>query len=75
MQAQAGDFMRALFELGWFDDVDRAVEASGNELAQLLWLRASVFERHHPMVSMIAAMIQKSEADLDALFEKTREYQ
>jgi hypothetical protein len=71
--ASAGDFMRALYELGWYDDVVAAVEAGG-ELGKILWARASLFERNHPLVTQIATAINKTADDLDALFRKAASY-
>lgn len=69
----AGDFMRALYELGWYNDVHTAAEATGG-LARLLWRRANKFERHHPLVTQIATVVGKTQADLDTLFLKTLQY-
>jgi hypothetical protein len=71
--ASAGDFMRALYELGWYDDVSAAVTAAGG-LPKILWNRASVFERNHPMVIAIATAIGKTSDDLDELFRKATTY-
>jgi hypothetical protein len=71
--ASAGDFMRALYELGWYDDAKAAVEAAGG-LAQILWDRAATFERGHALVAQIATAINKTSDDLDALFRKAASY-
>jgi hypothetical protein len=71
--ASAGDFMRALYELGWYDDVVAAVEADG-EIGKILWARASLFERNHALVAQIATAINKTPDDLDALFRKAASY-
>lgn len=75
--ASAGDFMRALIELGWFDAVEAAIAAvPGDEgkLLRALWTRAAVFERHNPRVLQIAAAIGKTSADLDDLFLLANSY-
>jgi hypothetical protein len=71
--AAAGDFMRALYELGWYDDAKAAVEAAGG-LAQILWDRAATFERNHPLVAQTATAIGKTPDDLDDLFRKAASY-
>jgi hypothetical protein len=63
----AGDFVAALYQLGWLEDVKAAVAAAGG-LAAELWAHASSFERNHPLVAQIATAIGKSQADLDSLF-------
>ena len=72
-QASSGDFVHALHDLGWLPAVEAAVAGAG-PLAQALWRHASTFERHHPLVLEIAEAIGKTDADLDTLFRKTREY-
>lgn len=72
-EALSGDFKRALYELGWYDDVVSAVTTAGG-LAKVLWDGASKFERHHPLVTQIATAIGKTSADLDDLFLKTMTY-
>ena len=64
---RAGDFVTALYQLGWIADVKAAVAAAGG-LAEDLWLHAASFERDHPMVAQIGAAIGKTSADLDELF-------
>lgn len=71
--AQAGDFMRALFDLGWYDAVNAAVTQAGG-LAKILWDRASIFERNHPLVIQIGTAIGKTSDDLDNLFRKSATY-
>jgi hypothetical protein len=71
--SSAGDFMRALYELGWYDDVSAAVQGAGS-LAKILWERAASFERRHPLVGQIAQAIGKTDADLDDLFRKAASY-
>lgn len=63
----AGDFVTALYQLGWLGDVKAAIAAAGG-LAEELWLHASTFERGHPLVAQIGAAIGKTSADLDELF-------
>ena len=65
----SGDFKRALYELGWYDDVDAACAAAGG-LAEILWKGASRYERDHPLVTQIAASISKTNADIDDLFRR-----
>jgi len=78
--ATSGNFMRALLELGWYDDIEAAVDLLVSahpvqgKLAKILWTRASVFERYHPMVIQIASMIDKTSEDLDALFRLAGTY-
>ena len=63
----AGDFVTALYQLGWLEDVKTAVTAAGG-LALELWNHAATFERDHPLVAQIATAIDKTETDLDDLF-------
>lgn len=76
----AGDFMRAMLELGWYDAADAAITAleaavpAQGKLARVLWSRASKFERNHPMVIQIATAIGKNSADLDDLFNLAATY-
>ena len=71
--ASAGDFMRALYELGWYANVVTAVTTAGG-LSKILFDRAAIFERHHPMVDSIAQAIGKTQDDLDDLFYKAATY-
>lgn len=71
--AMSGDFKHALFDLGWYDAVNAAATSSGG-LALILWTGASQFERAHPLVLQIAAVIGKTSDDLDELFRKTQTY-
>lgn len=71
--ASAGDFIRALYEFGWLEDVKKAV-AAADGLAAELWARSATFERGHALVLQIARAIGKTEADLDALFRKAGTY-
>lgn len=70
---KSGNFKRALWELGWYADVEVAARAA-NGLAQVLWLGASEFERDHPLVASIARAIGKDDADLDRLFRLAATY-
>lgn len=72
--AAAGDFMRALLEMGVYAVVDAAVNAmEGDEgvLARVLWARASTFERQHPLVIQIATALG---INLDELFILANSY-
>jgi len=71
--ASAGDFMRALYDLGWYDDAKAAVAAAGG-LAEILWDRAAKFERDDPLLAQVATAISKTSTDLDALFTKAASY-
>jgi hypothetical protein len=71
--ATAGNFIKALAELGWLDAVDQAV-AQADALSQRLWARASSFDRHDPMLIAVATAIGKTSDDLDALFRKANSY-
>lgn len=72
--ASSGDLVSALIDLGWYDAVDAAATAAGGR-ALALWRHASVFERYNPILIGIGRAIGKTDADLDALFIKTRDYQ
>lgn len=75
--ASSGDFMRALFELGWKAQVEGAVaalEGEQGELARTLWTRAAIFERNNALVVLIATMIGKTSEDLDDLFILANSY-
>jgi hypothetical protein len=72
--AQSGDFVAALCDLGWYDQVEAAASAAGGK-ALALWRHASTFERYNPILIALGRAIGKTDADLDALFRKTREYQ
>jgi hypothetical protein len=71
--ANSGDFIRALDELGWLNEVDQAV-AQADVLTQRLWARSSVFNRQSPFISTIAAAMNKSDEDMDNLFIKANSY-
>ena len=70
----SGDFVAALCDLGWYAQVEAAAVAAGGK-ALALWRHAATFERHNPILIAMAQAIGKTDADLDALFRKTREYQ
>jgi len=72
--ATSGDFVAALCDLGWYAQVEAAAVAAGGK-ALALWRHAATFERHNPILIAMAQAIGKTDADLDALFRKTREYQ
>jgi len=78
--ARSGDFFHALIDLGWYDQIDAAINSmvAANhpdaKLAKVLWDKASRFERSHPLLIQIATAIGKTSDDLDALFRKTLEY-
>lgn len=72
--AQSGDFVAALCDLGWYAQVEAAAVAAGGK-ALALWRHAATFERHNPILIAMAQAIGKTDADLDTLFRKTREYQ
>lgn len=72
-EASSGDFKNALLDLGWYADVDAAV-AIARGRAAIMWASASVYRRDSPLVAQIAAAIGKTEADIDTLFKKTRDY-
>lgn len=72
--ASSGDFVSALIDLGWYNQVEAAAVAGGGR-ALALWRHASIFERQNPILIAMAQAIGKTDADLDALFRKTREYQ
>lgn len=72
--AASGDFVAALCDLGWYAQVEAAAVAAGGK-ALALWRHAATFERHNPILIAMAQAIGKTDADLDALFRKTREYQ
>lgn len=74
LTASAGDFVHALFDLGWLPNVKTAVGSVGG-LAEELWNHSATYERKHPLVLQIAAAIGKTSDDLDMLFFKTLEYQ
>lgn len=77
---RSGDFFHALIDLGWYDQIDAAINSmvAANhpdaKLAKVLWDKASRFERSHPLLIQIATAIGKTSDDLDALFRKTLEY-
>jgi hypothetical protein len=58
----------ALYMANLLDDVDAAVAASGNVLAQLAWADAQAFERSSPTIAAMAAAVGLSAAEVDALF-------
>lgn len=69
---RAGDFVTALHELDWINDVKAAVAAAGG-LAEDLWMHASTFERGHSLVAQIGTAIGKTSAELDQLFVRAAE--
>lgn len=72
--ASSGDFMSAILDLGWDEDIEAAITAleGANAVlgkrARYLWTRAAAFERYNPLVIQIATAIGKNSDDLDALF-------
>lgn len=71
--ASSGDFKRALWELGWYDSVDAMARSEGG-LVLILWRSTSDFPRNSPFVTQMASALGKTEEDLDALYNKTKEY-
>jgi hypothetical protein len=75
--ATAGNFMRALIELGWYDDIDAAVTAlpgQQGQIARALWGRAVEFPRNDPLLTQIAAAVGMTEADIDAVYVRANSY-
>ena len=72
--ATSGDFVAALCDLGWYAQVEAAATVAGGK-ALALWKHAATFERYNPILIALGQAIGKSDADLDMLFRKTREYQ
>jgi hypothetical protein len=72
--ASSGDFKHALYDLGWYDEVDAAAKAAGG-LTLILWNSASRFVKADPMVAAIATAIGKTADDVDTLFRKANSYQ
>ena len=76
----AGDFLRALLELGWYDDVVNVINTLRNsntaqgKLAGVLWDRASKFLRNDPMLIQVGTLAGKFSSDLDLLFIKAASY-
>lgn len=58
----------ALHLAGLLPQVEAAVAASNDMLAQLAWADALEFERASPTIAAIAAAIGLTEAQIDALF-------
>jgi hypothetical protein len=72
--ASAGDFMKALIEMGVYDAVEAAVNAmTGDQgkLAKVLWTRAATIERFNPFVVQIGAALS---IDIDAVFTLANSY-
>jgi hypothetical protein len=63
----AGQFIRALDNVGLLGQVDAAV-TQADALTQRLWARASVFPRKDPMIEAVAQALGKSSTDLDNIF-------
>lgn len=77
LTASAGNFMRALIELGWFDAIDAAVNSlSGvqGKLARALWTRAVEFPREDPLIAQIATAVGMTAADIEAVYIKANTY-
>ena len=77
----AGDFMRALIELGWYDSVVSTIEnlrstnTDQGKLAGVLWDRATKFLRNDPLLIQVGTLAGRSSADLDAIFVKAASYE
>jgi len=63
----AGQFIRALDNVGLLGQVDAAV-VQADALTQRLWARASVFPRNDPMIAAVAQALGKSSTELDNIF-------
>lgn len=50
--------------------VDAAINASGNPIAQLAWADAQVFERNSPTIAAMAASLNLNGEQIDALFRQ-----
>lgn len=70
----AWQFRRALTQLGWRASVEAAVAAAGQDVMDM-WEYAANFERLHPMIATLAAAVNKTDADIDAVFELALTYQ
>lgn len=68
MQCTNSQFRRALTQLGWRADVEAAVAAAGQDI-QDMYEYDTVFYRSRAEFSQIAAVINKTEADIDSVFE------
>ena len=58
----------ALHLANLLDEVDAAIAASGNPIAQLAWADAQVFERGSPTIAAMAGALGLTSEQIDALF-------
>lgn len=68
MQCTNSQFRRALTQKGWRADVEAAVSAAGQDIRDM-YEYDTVFYRGRAEFSQIAAVINKTEADIDSVFE------
>ena len=71
LTVSAGNFMRALIELGHYDAIDAAVNSltgQQGKVAKALWSRAVEFPRHDPLLLQIATAVGMTAADIDAVY-------
>lgn len=77
LTATAGDFNRALIELGWYDAITTAVNnftGTSGKIAKALWNRAVEFPRSDPLVAQIASAVGMTAADIDAVYVLANSY-
>lgn len=60
--------VRALDRMGLLVPVQAAVAASPDALTKALWAHTTTFHRNEPLIAQIAAALNKTDADVDALF-------
>ena len=58
----------ALIGAGLFDQVDAAISASGNQLAQTAWDHAQVVERRSPFIDALKVAAGLDDDEIDQLF-------
>lgn len=68
MVVDAWRILRALSQLGWRDDVEAIIAASSQDVKDM-YARAPVFRRLSPFVESVALALNKTDADVDGLFE------
>ncbi|WFP51439.1 hypothetical protein PL263_05260 [Methylomonas sp. EFPC3] len=68
MAVDAWRILRALTVLGWRDDVESLISGSSQDVKDM-YTRAPVFRRLSPFVELVAAAMNKTDAEVDELFE------
>lgn len=62
-------FLIALYRTGLLDTVNTAIESSNNYELKLSYTEAQYFDRNHPLINVAKEMLEKTDEDINAIFE------